>query len=367
VKIYDIPLVPGPVRVPKEVLAAYGRDYPSADLEPEFVELYRDTAGMLGQIMRTRNQVAIALGEAMVVLWGAMKSALAPGDRVLCIASGVFGHGFADLARAAGAEARVVASPADEVPDPDEVAAAARDYRPTLVTMVHCETPSGTLTPVEAIGARLRETAPDALFLVDAVASIGGAPLDTDGAGIDLCLLGTQKCLSAVPDLGIVAVSERAWDRIEAVGYQGYDALAPFRRAAEEHYFPYTHSWHAVAALNVACHRLLNEGLEQAWARHERVARGWRDAIRALGLELFPRREEDNSPTVTAVRVPEGMTWPELDRRLRERGMAVGGSWGDQAGQVFRIGHMGTQATDYLLERGATALQDALAALRLKV
>jgi aspartate aminotransferase-like enzyme len=170
-----------------------------------------------------------------------------------------------------------------------------------------------------------------------------------------------------VPDLGIVAVSERAWDRIEAVGYQGYDALAPFRRAAEEHYFPYTHSWHAVAALNVACHRLLNEGLEQAWARHERVARGWRDAIRALGLELFPRREEDNSPTVTAVRVPEGMTWPELDRRLRERGMAVGGSWGDQAGQVFRIGHMGTQATDYLLERGATALQDALAALRLKV
>ena len=358
---YEIPLVPGPVTVPPEVLAAYGQDYPSADLEPEFVELYRDTAALLGEIMRTEHQVVIALGEAMVVLWGAMKSALSPVDRVLCVASGVFGHGFADLARATGAEARVVAVPANEAPDPDAVAAAARDYRPTMVTMVHCETPSGTLTPVQAVGERLREAAPDALFLVDAVASVGGAPLDGDAAGIDLCLLGTQKCLSAVPGLGIVAVSERAWAKIERVGYQGYDALAPFRRAADEHYFPYTHSWHAVAALNVACRRLLDEGLEQAWARHERVARGWREAVRSLGLELFPCRDEDNSPTVTAVRVPAGLEWPELDRRLRERGMAVGSSWGEQAGQVFRIGHMGTQATEDLLERGAAALREALA------
>ena len=360
-KHYDIPLVPGPVTIPPPVLAAYGHDWGSADLEPEFVELYAATAGLLGEIMGTRNGVVIALGEAMVALWGTIKSALGPGDRVLSVSSGLFGAGLADMARTAGAEARLVHFPHDTVPDPDRVAAAAREWEPTAVTMVHCETPCGTLTPVEAVGARLREVAPDALFIVDAVASIGGAPLDSDGAGIDFCLLGTQKCLSGVPDLGIVAVSERGWGRVEQVGYAGYDALAPFRRAVEDHYFPYTHSWHAVAALNTACRLLLDEGLAASYARHARVAQGWRDAARELGLELYPRREEDCAPTVTALKVPAGLAWPVLDRRLRQRGMVVGGNYGDLAGKVFRIGHMGTQATDDLLARGAAVLRAALA------
>lgn len=359
-KHYAIPLVPGPVRVRPETLAAYGHDFGSADLEPEFVELYREVGGMLQRVIGTRNDVIITLGEAMAMLWGGIKSAVGPDDRVLVISSGLFGAGFADMARVVGADVRVVECPYDRVPDPDAVAAAAREYRPTFATMVHCETPCGTLTPVEAVGRRLREVAPDALFLVDAVASLGGAPLDTDGAGVDLCLLGSQKCLSAVPDLGIVAVSERAWARIAAIGYEGYDAFRPFRHAADEHYFPYTHSWHAMAAMQAACRALLDEGLAAAYARHARVAQGWRDAARALGLELWPCREADCSPTVTALRLPAGLDWPTLNGRLRERGMAVGGNYGALAGKVFRIGHMGTQATEELLERGAAVLREAL-------
>jgi aspartate aminotransferase-like enzyme len=359
-KHYDIPLVPGPVAVAPETLAAYGHDYGSSDLEPEFVALYRETGRTLGEIMGTRNDVVIALGEAMVVLWGTIKSALGPGDRLLAVSSGLFGAGFADMARAVGAEARVLDFPYDEVPDPDRVAEAVRAWGPTMVTMVHCETPCGTLLPVEETGRRIREVAPEVLFAVDAVASIGGAPLDTDAAGIDFCLLGTQKCLSVVPDLGIVAVSARGWAGVERVGYQGYDALAPFRRAAEEHYFPYTHSWHAIAALNTACRALLDEGLANAHARHARVAQAWRDATREMGLELYPRREEWSSPTVTALRMPAGLDWKTLDGRLRERGMAVGGNYGPLAGQVFRIGHMGRQANDDLLARGTAALREAL-------
>ncbi len=359
-KHYPIPLVPGPTTIAPETLAAYGHNYGSADLEPEFVEQYRETGRLLGEIMATRNDVVIALGEAMIVLWGTIKSTLGPGDRLLAISSGLFGEGFAEMARAVGADAKVVEFPWDEVPDPDRVAAAARDYNPTLVTMVHCETPSGTLTPVEAVGKWLREVAPDALFAVDAVASIGGAPLDTDAAGIDFCLLGTQKCLSTVPDLGIVAVSERGWERVERVGYVGYDALAPFRRAVERHYFPYTHSWHAVSALHAACRALLDEGLAASHTRHAHVAQGWRDAAREIGLALYPKNEADAAPTVTALHIPDRLDWPTLDARLRERGMVVGGNYGPLAGKVFRIGHMGNQATDDLLRRGAAALKDAL-------
>lgn len=361
---YEIPLVPGPVTVPAAVLAARARDYPSPDLDPRFGTLYRDTQAHLQHILGTRNDIVIALGEAMVVLWGAIKSIVGEGDRVLCVSSGLFGAGFADLARAAGGAARLVEFPANRTPDPDSVARTACEFDPTVVTMVHCETPSGTLTQVEAIGVRLREVVPDALFVVDAVASVGGAPLDTDGAKIDLCLVGTQKCLSAPPDLGIVSVSERAWQRIELRDYRGYDALAPFRRAAHDQYFPYTHSWHALAGLNVACELLLAKGLEESYARHADIARGWRDAVRALGLELFPARDEDSSPTVTAVSVPEGVAWTALDRALRARGMLVGGNYGDLQGAVFRIGHMGTQATSDLLQRGAEALAGALDSVR---
>lgn len=359
-KHYTIPLVPGPVRVRPETLAAYGHDYGSADLEPEFVALYRETCGQLQTIMSTRNDVIVTLGEAMAMLWGGIKSALGPKDRVLVISSGLFGAGFADMAKVVGADVRVIECDYDAVPDPDAVAAAAREYNPTFATMVHCETPCGTLTPVEAVGKRLREVAPDALFLVDAVASIGGAALDTDAAGIDFCLLGSQKCLSAVPDLGIVAISERGWARVEEVAYEGYDAFAPFRHAADTHYFPYTHSWHAVAAMNAACRALLDEGLEASYARHARVAQRWRDAAREMGLELYPRNEADSSPTVTALRMPADLDWPTLNGRLREQGMVVGGNYGALAGKVFRIGHMGTQATDELFEQGSATLRQVL-------
>ena len=310
--------------------------------------------------MSTRNDVVIALGEAMVVLWGTIKSTLGPGDRLLAVSSGLFGAGFAEMARAVGADVRLVEFPWDTVPDPDTVAAAAREYDPTLVTMVHCETPSGTITPVEAVGRRLREVVPDALFAVDAVASLGGAALDSDAAEIDFCLLGSQKCLAAVPDVGMVGISARGWERVMRLDYQGYDALAPFRHAATDQYFPYTHSWHAVAGLHAAATTLLAEGLAHSQARHARIAQAWRDGTRALGLELYPRDEAYCSPTVTALTMPAGFDWPALDTRLRAHGMVVGNNYGPLDGTVFRIGHMGTQATDELLNEGLAVLREVL-------
>jgi aspartate aminotransferase-like enzyme len=353
------PLVPGPVSVPASVLAARERDYPSPDLEEEFFVLYERVQGQLQTIMGTAHPPAIMLGEAMVVLWGAMKSCVAPGDRVLAISTGLFGEGFADMARSVGAEVRLLAFGDDGAIDPARVEAELKAFRPCMVTAVHCETPSGTLNSIEAVGALLDRYGVD-LYLVDAVASIGGAPLDTDAARIDLCLLGSQKCLSAPPGLSMVAVSPRAWDAAKRVGYQGYDALNPFKDAVAERYFPYTHSWHGMAGLDEACRLLLEEGLDAAYVRHERVAASCRRRGRELGLELFPRDERASSPTITAFRVPERIGWPELNRRLRERGVAVGGNYGRLAGKVFRIGHMGTQADERLVSEAMVLFGEAL-------
>ncbi|WP_376792554.1 pyridoxal-phosphate-dependent aminotransferase family protein [Thermoflexus sp.] len=358
-RTYLIPLVPGPTTVPAEIRAAYQEDYGSADLEPEYYELYAETQEMLRTILGTRNSVVMMTGEAMVALWGALKSTLRPGDRVVAVATGVFGYGIADMARSLGAAVEVVGFDYDEAADPQRVEEAIRRVRPKLVTMVHCETPSGTLNPVAEVGGLVAHYEVP-LFYVDAVSSAAGVPLRVDEWHIDLCLVGTQKCLSALPDLGIVTVSERAWEIVREVGYVGYDALAPFRTALEDRWFPYTPSWHAMAALNVACRRVLQEGLENVFRRHAEVAAYCRERLKAMGIELFPRREEWCSPTVTAAKVPQSLSWPELDRRLRERGMVVGGSLGPLAGKVFRIGHMGAQADMALVRRGMDILEEAL-------
>ena len=165
-----------------------------------------------------------------------------------------------------------------------------------------------------------------------------------------------------MPDLAMVTVSERAWAAVEETGYVGYDALKPWRAALGDRYFPYTHNWHALAGLSVALEMLLDEGLEEVYTRHADVAAYCRQRLHGMGIRLFPADEAFSSPTVTAAYVPDKWTWDALDAALRMNGMAVGGNYGDLAGKVFRIGHMGSQATLNLVRRGMDMLEMVLGA-----
>jgi len=362
-RTYDIPLVPGPTRVPESVRRAYLGNYGSADLEPEYVQLYSDVQDQLRTILSTKNKVALMTGEGMIALWGALKSCIEPGDRVLALSTGVFGYGIGEMAASIGADVRWVEFGYHEVLRPEAVEEGIRSFAPKMVTAVHCETPSGTLNPVDRVGELVRRYDVP-LYYVDAVASAAGSPILADEWSIDLCLFGTQKALSAFPDLAGVAVSDRAWPIIEKVDYPGYDALLPYRDAVEKGWFPYTPAWASLAALHEACQMVLEEGLENVYARHEAAAALCRRRARAMDLNLYPANEQACSPTVTALRVPEGITWEELDAGLRERGMVVAGSLGPLAGDVFRIGHMGSQANLDLVNRGLDVLQDTLRRLR---
>jgi aspartate aminotransferase-like enzyme len=353
---YLIPMVPGPVRVPQEVLDAYQKDYGSGDLETEYLDLYNRCEADLQKILATRSKVAILTGEGMLALWSALKSCLLPGDRVLSIATGVFGYGIGDLARSIGANVRTIGLGYDEtVSDWAAVERAMVEFQPKMITIVHCETPSGTLNPLAELG-RLKRSHHVPLLYVDAVASMGGAPVLVDEWGIDLLLGGSQKALSIPPAMSFVAVSPAAWEIIDAVNYPGYDALKPFATAQRDFYFPYTPYWHGTAALYAGTQKLLAEGLPAVFARHERVANFCREGLIKRGYELFPAPEAVPAPTVTAVKVPQGMTWAELDRRARAHGLVMGGSYGPLAGKVFRLGHMGTQADLGLIEQALDVL-----------
>ncbi len=359
-RTYPIPMVPGPVKVAREVLEAYQINYGSADMESEFLELYNQTEANLKKVLRTRNQVVIQSGEGMLALWGALKSCLAGGDRVLSIATGVFGDGIGNMAASIGAEVHKVSLPFNEtISDLKPIQAAIEDFKPKMITVVHCETPSGTLNPIAELG-RIKKDLEVPLLYVDAVSSIGGAPVLTDDWNIDLCLGGSQKCLSSLPDLAFLSVSDSAWEIIGQVGYAGYSALEPFRTAQQNHYFPCTPNWHGIAGLNAGAELVLNEGLANSFSRHEAVARYCRKRIEEMGLTLFPAPGAVSAPTVTAVNVPRGISWKEFDANLRKEGLVVAGSYGPMTDKVFRLGHMGTQADMDLVSQALEAIEKVM-------
>ncbi|MCL1940530.1 MAG: aminotransferase class V-fold PLP-dependent enzyme [Synergistaceae bacterium] len=355
---YKIGLVPGPVSIPEEVRGAYLAEFGSADLEEEFFELYEKNERALQQILGTSNKIAIMSGEAMSILWGALKSAAERGSKLLCVANGLFSSGFGEMGQDIGLNVETLDFGLNGIPDFNKVREAARRFRPDVITAVHCETPSGTLTPLKELGEISREAG--SVFIVDFVASGCGCPVDVDANNIDIGLLGSQKALSMPPHLSMATVSERAWRQISAVNYAGYDALKPWRDGVQNRYLPYTHDWHAMSALEAALGMIIREGIEKVYERHERVAKICRDGIKELGLELFPQNEDICSPTVTAVNVPPNTDWAALNAKLRSEGVVLGGNYGPLAGRVFRFGHMGAQAREELVKSALEVLKKVL-------
>ena len=197
---YRISLIPGPVKIPQQIRQAWQNDYGSSDLEAEFFGLYRDNQTLTQKLLHTHNDIIITSGEAMSALWASLKCALMPGQKLLAVSSGIFGEGFAEMSQTFGVNAEICAFPYDEVPDPQKVYTHAKIFRPNVITAVHCETPSGTITPCLAeIGKIARDVG--ALFVVDFVSSVGGVALDVDECGIDIGILGSQKVLSLPPCL----------------------------------------------------------------------------------------------------------------------------------------------------------------------
>ncbi|EMA35407.1 pyridoxal-phosphate-dependent aminotransferase family protein [Halobiforma nitratireducens] len=375
--MYEFPdrdrMTPGPTEVPAAVRERMAEPMPNPDVEPAFFAFYRDLTENLEAVYyggRERSgpggqddpsDIVVLGGEGILGLEAAIASLVADGDRVLCLSNGRYGAGFADFVETYGGEAVVLDVSWHETLEPtavkDELERAETDGEPfDVATMVHCETPTGTLNDLEPILEMLDDRG--IVSVVDAVSSLGGTPVPTDL--IDVCLGASQKCLSAPPGVTTAAISDRAWDRIAAVETpEFYLDLEPWRTALEEEWFPYSHSTANLAGLEAATELLLEEGMESVFDRHDEAARVCRERAADLALETFPDAEADCSPTVTALEV-DGRAG-ELQRTLRdEHGIVVATGLGDLADDVLRIGHMGHNARIERVERTMDALGDVL-------
>ncbi|MBX5464470.1 MAG: alanine--glyoxylate aminotransferase family protein [Clostridia bacterium] len=353
---------PGPTEVAEEVRRAMALPVANSDLDPDFARLYRTTCRRLGELMHTSNDVLILAGEGLLGLEAAVASLVEPGDRVLCLANGLYGRGFADFARDWGAEVTLFEADDREPLDAGRLESflARQPEGFALATLVHCETPTGLLNPVDRLLPVLKRHG--ILTVMDSVSAIGAAPLESDAWGADVVLGGSQKALSAPPGLAFLSVSPAAWERMRRRRRPVPGVYLNLWRWHEEWLgqgiFPYTPSTSDVYALHEAARRALDEPEGERLARHERLARAMRAAVRAAGLELYPR-EAAASPSVTAWLVPEPLRPREAE--LRERlwsgyGVMMAGSWGPAAGLVWRAGHMGENARPEKGERFVAAL-----------
>nr|WP_053237705.1 alanine--glyoxylate aminotransferase family protein [Sandaracinus amylolyticus] len=351
---------PGPSDVPPRVLRALASPT-VGHLDPYYLRVMNETRELLKRTFRTDNELTFPISATgMAGMEAAVVNLIEPGDEMIVGVNGVFGERMCDVAARAGATVHRVEAPWGTTIEPDAIRAAlSANPNVKVVGIVHAETSTGAHQPLEEIGKTVREH--DALFLVDAVTSLGGAPLEIDAWHVDACYSGSQKCLSCPPGLSPVTFSPRAIERIEKrtskVQSWYLDVSMIKSYWGGERAYHHTAPVNMTYAMREALRMVHEEGLEQRWARHATHHRALRAGLEALGLRYVPER---SLPMLNAVHVPAGVDDAATRKALLEQhGIEIGGGLGPFKGKAWRVGLMGASCT----RRHVTTLLGALGSL----
>jgi serine---pyruvate transaminase len=328
---------PGPTPVPPEVLAATAEPI-IHHRGPDFRVVYERTLARLKEVFCTENEVLLYAASGTGTMESAIANLCSPGDRVCVVTAGAFGERWAAIAGAMGCEVDRLAYEWGEAPAADDLASRLAEREARVVLATHSETSTGVVADVRALAAAAREGG--AIFVVDAVSSLGAVPLETDEWDVDVVVSGSQKALMSPPGLALVSVSQRAWDTRGTLPRFYFD-WERTRKAQEIFDAAFTPAVSLVRGLDVALELLLDQGLDAAFERHVRLGRACREGVKAMGLELFSP-DDDSAAVVTAIRAPEGVDAGALLLLLRDRhGVTLAPGQGPLKGKVFRIGHIG--------------------------
>ncbi len=356
-------LGPGPSPVSDRVYAAQARPI-VGHLDPWFLQVADEVAAMLRTILRTENRLTYAVsGTGSAGMETAVVNVVEPGDTVIVGVNGVFGGRIADTAQRAGADVVALEEPWGRIVPAERVASALKAHPDAkLVALVHAETSTGAHQPLEEVGELLRDR--DTLFLVDAVTSLGGVPLEVDAWGIDVLYSGTQKCLSVPPGLAPITFSEKAEAVIErrtsTVRSWYLDVSAVRRYWGKERTYHHTAPISAVLGLHEGLRLVLEEGLDARLARHAEVGGLFQDHLRDRDAELLAQ-EGHRLPQLTTFALPGGVEEAPLrGQLLKDHGIEVGGGLGDFAGRAWRVGLMGEGATHANVDRLLSAMDELL-------
>jgi len=358
-----ITLTAGPVNAYADVLRGLGRTV-LYDYDPAFQLFYEKVVGKAQKAMRLSSRPVILHGEPVLGLEAAAASLITPDDVVLNLASGVYGKGFGYWAKRYSPNLLEIEVPYNEAIDPQAVADMLKAHPEiTIVSVCHHDTPSGTINPIDAIGAVV--AAHGGYLIVDAVSSFGGMKTHPEDCKADIYVTGPNKCLGAPPGLTMMGVSDRAWAKMKAnkaAPRASMLSIVDWEDAwSRDKPFPFTPSVAEMNGLDVALDLYLNEGPEAVWARHALTAKAMRAGVVAMGLSIWPASDAIASPTTTSVRTPDGIDEKALRAAARARyGVVFSSGRGETLGKLTRVGHMGPTAQPIYAIAALTALGGAM-------
>jgi aspartate aminotransferase-like enzyme len=333
-------MIPGPVKVAPRVLRAMSKPMIS-HRSAEFGAIYDECRDLLKKFFDTRNEIVVMTGSGTVGMDAAVAGLVDREDTILTVSNGKFGERFTEIGERYGNTKPIVFDWGDPISLENVEAAMADGVK--AVAMVHNETSVGLTNPAAEIGKMARKY--DTVFIVDGISSIGGNEFRTDEWDIDLAITGSQKALAVPPGLAMVSVSPRAEERFLEKSASYYADLKSHVKSARKKptQTPYTPAVPLFYALQEALQMAEEEGFESRRMRTATQAKAVRAAAEALDIELFPKVNEHShySNTVTAMKMPQGVTDEKLRGGMKKQGVIVSGGQEKLKGKIFRIGTMG--------------------------
>jgi alanine-glyoxylate transaminase/serine-glyoxylate transaminase/serine-pyruvate transaminase len=357
---------PGPSNAHPTVLAAMDRQ-PIGHLDPAYLSLMDEVQTLLRYVWQTANPMTLPIsGTGSAAMEATLANVVEPGDVVLVGVNGYFGHRLVDMAGRYRADVRTLQRPWGEVFDLQTLRAALEEHRPQVLALVHAETSTGARQPLEGVGDLCREF--DCLLLVDTVTSLGAVPLFLDAWKVDLAYSCSQKGLSCPPGSSPFTMGPRALEKLDQ--RQTKVANWYLDMSLLRNYWGQGRVYHHTAPVNMtyaireALRLVSEEGLDNAWARHQQTAERLWDGLSDLGLVCHVPQAY-RLPTLTTVRVPEGINAKAVTQKLLDQhNLEIGNGLGELAGQVWRIGLMGHNSRPENADRVLRALEQVLAEVR---
>jgi alanine-glyoxylate transaminase/serine-glyoxylate transaminase/serine-pyruvate transaminase len=360
--------IPGPSPLPDRVLRAM--DTPIIDHRgPEFAKLAKRVLEGVKTIFKTTNPVIIYTATGTGAWEGALVNTLSPGDRVLMVETGQFASLWKKMAEKLGLKPEFITTDWRTGADPKAVEARLREDKSKeikAVCVLHNETSTGCLSPIQDIRKAIDAAGHPALLLVDTISSLASTDYRHDEWGVDVTVGGAQKGLMLPPGMSFNAVSDKALAASKnsklMKSFWAWDEMITMNKIG---FFPYTPATQMLHGLAASIDMLHEEGLDNVFARHDKMAEATRRAVRGWGLEIMCKDPKYYSPTLTAVMLPQGHDADAFrNLALDHFNISYGASFGQYAGKYFRIGHLGDISDTQLIGAlGATEMALALAGI----
>lgn len=329
--------IPGPTEVKDEILKELSKPM-IGHRSKEFSMLFEEVTQKLNKLLYTNNKCFLSTSSALGVMEACIRNCVK--NRALNLVCGAFSDSWFNIVKNCGKEADKIEVEWGKAIRPDMVEEKLSSGRYDSVFLTHNETSTGVMNPIKEIVAVIRKY-PDVIFMVDAVSSMSGVKIEVDKLGIDVCLASVQKCFALPPGLAVFSCSDKALERSKEIPNRGYYFdFQQFLKYSEKKQTISTPSIPHIYALNRQLDRIFEEGLDNRFERHKKMAEFTRKWVLDNGFELFAE-QGFTSNTLTCVRNNKGINVAETIKKVKEKGMEFGNGYGKLKEKTFRIAHMG--------------------------